>query len=429
MQIQVHAFTQPCACGQTHDIVVDDIVIENGALERLPQIMNTYYATYQKIAMICDEHTFAAAGYRVKELLPDVIVMQLSSDHLHADEHGVEAAQAMLALHPDVDFMIACGSGTIHDITRYHCYEKHVPFLSIPTAASVDGFVSTVAAMTWHGFKKSFTAVSPVFVLADSAVFAKAPTRLTASGVADLLGKYTAICDWKIAHILTGEYICDRVVDMEIQALKELRNHLDGIQTGDIAAYESLMYGLLLSGIAMQMVGNSRPASGSEHHMSHLWEMAAINEPIDYYHGEKVGVGLCMAVDVYKKAEAILRKGTYAVVDHMDIETDSINEYIANPALQAEIMKENTPNLLANITGAQLKEKTAAIIRILEDLPSASEMKAMLKAVDGVTTMEELTLDGNKKTLTLKLSPYVRQRLTFMRLLKFYDFYDAIIKG
>ena len=65
------------------------------------------------------------------------------------------------------------------------------------------------------------------------------------------------------------------------------------------------MYGLLLSGIAMQMIGNSRPASGAEHHMSHLWEMAAISEPIDYYHGEKVGVGLCLAMKSIKRQRRI----------------------------------------------------------------------------------------------------------------------------
>ena len=91
--------------------------------------------------------------------------------------------------------MIAVGSGTIHDITRYHAYERKIPFFSVPTAASVDGYVSTVAAMTWHGFKKSFTAVSPVVVIADTDIFSKAPMRLTASGVADLLGKYTALAD------------------------------------------------------------------------------------------------------------------------------------------------------------------------------------------------------------------------------------------
>lgn len=429
MQIDVAEFSKPCACGHVHEIVVDDMIIEKGAIKRLPQIMKDRYSQYKKIAMLCDDNTYLAAGKTVEELLPGIITIRLDSKNLHADEHGVEAAEKQLKEYKNIDFMIAVGSGTIHDITRYHAYEKKIPFLSVPTAASVDGFVSTVAAMTWHGFKKSFTAVAPCFVLADSEIFSKAPLRLTASGVGDLLGKYTALCDWKIAHIITGEYICDKVVDMEYGVLKDLCANLDGIGSQNIEAYENLMYGLLLSGIAMQMIGNSRPASGAEHHMSHLWEMAAISEPIDYYHGEKVGVGLCLATEVYKKAEAYIRKGTYHVKDHMDVQVDFIKQNITKPALQEEILKENTPNLMENITGTQIKEKEAEILEILAQLPSAEDIKTMMKKVNGLTTMKELELDESIKGLTLKLSPYVRQRLTFMRLLKFYDFYDEITKG
>ena len=101
----------------------------------------------------------------------------MNPDNLHANEHGVEAAKKGLDEIGDVDMMIAVGSGTVHDITRFHAYEMKIPFFSVPTAASVDGFVSTVAAMTWHGFKKSFTAVSPVVVIADTDIFKKGTFR------------------------------------------------------------------------------------------------------------------------------------------------------------------------------------------------------------------------------------------------------------
>lgn len=429
MKIDVSQFSKACACGHVHDIVVDDIIIEKGAIMRLPQIMKQRYSKYQHIAMICDNNTYDAAGKLVEELLPNITTIKLNAENLHADEHGVAALQSKLSKYQNIDFMIAVGAGTIHDITRYHAYENKMKFISIPTAASVDGFVSTVAAMTWHGFKKSFTAVSPCLVLADSEIFSKAPLRLTASGVGDLLGKYTALCDWKIGHVITGEYICGPVVDMEYQVLKELCANLDGIGSKNIDSYENLMYGLLLSGIAMQMIGNSRPASGSEHHMSHLWEMASINENIDFYHGEKVGVGLCLASEIYKKAEEKIRLGNYKVKDHVDLEIDFIKEHITDHVLQEEIMKENTPNILKNINGTTLKEKETQILEILSEMPSANDLVEMMKKVHGLTSMKELTLDEGLKATTFQLSPYVRQRLTFMRLLKFYDFYDEIIQG
>ena len=190
----------------------------------------------------------------------------LPEENLHADEIAVE--KVLGELKGAADVLLAVGSGTIHDITRYVANERMLPFCSIPTAASVDGFVSTVAAMTWHGFKKSFSATAPRFVIADTGIFSKAPYRLTASGISDLLGKYTAIADWKLRTLLQGSIFCERICQMEMEAVSRVIDSIDGLRAGTPQAYEELMYGLLLSGLAMQMVGNSRPASGAEHHLS-----------------------------------------------------------------------------------------------------------------------------------------------------------------
>ena len=377
--------------------------------------------------MICDENTYEAAGKQVETLIPGIKKIILNPENLHANEHGVEAAKKGLETAGDVDLMIAVGSGTIHDITRYHAYEMKIPFFSVPTAASVDGFVSTVAAMTWHGFKKSFTAVSPVVVIADTDIFKKAPLRLTASGVSDLLGKYTALADWKITHILTGEYICDEICSMEYEALDRLKESLDGLTTGDEAAYENLMYGLLLSGLAMQMTGNSRPASGAEHHMSHLWEMEVINDYIDFYHGEKVGVGLVLASKIYHKAAEKMAAGDFKVKDSMPVEEELIRENFNKPGMFEIIMEENTPNLLDEVDPAKLVEKNDEIISVIREIPTAEELTAMIDKVQGVKSLEDLGFDESYQAKTANLSPYVRARITFMRLLKFYDFYEEVI--
>ena len=302
-----------------------------------------------------------------------------------------------------------------------------IPFFSVPTAASVDGFVSTVAAMTWHGFKKSFTAVSPVVVVADTDIFKKAPLRLTASGVSDLLGKYTALADWKITHLLTGEYICDEICSMEYEALDRLKESLDGLTTGDADAYENLMYGLLLSGLAMQMTGNSRPASGAEHHMSHLWEMEVINDYIDFYHGEKVGVGLVLASKIYHKAAEKMETGDFKVKDAMPVEEELIRKNFSKPGMFEIIMEENTPNLLDEVDPAKLVEKNEEIISIIREIPTAEELVEMIEKVKGVKSLEDLGFDESYQAKTANLSPYVRARITFMRLLKFYDFYEEVI--
>lgn len=428
MKIDVNEFLKPCNCGRKHEIVVDDIIIDSGAIEQLPDILKRpNYVDKKSLVMICDENTYEAAGKQVEAIVPGLKKIVLNPENLHANEHGVEAAKKGLDQIGEVDLMIAVGSGTIHDITRYHAYEMRIPFFSVPTAASVDGFVSTVAAMTWHGFKKSFTAVSPIVVIADTDIFKKAPLRLTASGVSDLLGKYTALADWKITHLLTGEYICDEICNMEYEALNRLRDSLDGLTTGDTKAYEDLMYGLLLSGLAMQMTGNSRPASGAEHHMSHLWEMEVINDYIDFYHGEKVGVGLVLASKIYHAAAKKMRASDFKVKDAMPVEEKLIKEKFSKPGMFETIMEENTPNLLEEVDSKKLVEFKNEIAEIIDQIPTAEELIAMIDKVEGVKSLEDLGFDQSYQAQTANLSPYVRARITFMRLLKFYDFYEEVL--
>lgn len=426
MKINIEEFLKPCSCGKKHEILVDDIIIESKALEQLPSILQK--KGYTNPVMLCDENTYEAAGKKVEELIPNIKKIVLSSKNLHANEHGVKLAEDGLQQIGNVDLMVAVGSGTIHDITRYHAYHKKVPFFSIPTAASVDGFVSTVAAMTWKGCKKSIIAVAPTVVIADTDIFKKAPIRLTASGVSDLLGKYTAIVDWKIAHLLTNEYICEEICAMEYQALDSLKLSLDGLLTGDTKAYENLMYGLLLSGLAMQMTGNSRPASGAEHHMSHLWEMEVINDFIDFYHGEKVGVGLVLTSKIYHRAADCLKNNVMIKVrNKMMLEETLLRTYFKKPEMLEMIIEENTPNILEGFNSQKLLELKDKIAEIIEEIPTEEEIITMIKKVNGVSSLEDLGLNKTYQAKTAKLSPYVRARFTFMRALKFFDFYEEII--
>lgn len=140
MKVDVKEFLKPCSCGRKHEIVVDDMIIESGAVSKLPEILSRdAYKNLQNIVMICDENTYEAAGKTVEHLVPGLKKAVLDPANLHANEHGVEAAKNQLDQIGDVDLMIAVGSGTIHDITRYHAYERKIPFFSVPTAASVDG--------------------------------------------------------------------------------------------------------------------------------------------------------------------------------------------------------------------------------------------------------------------------------------------------
>ena len=176
MKINIKEFTGNCSCGRNHQLVVDDVILEEGALKKLPEILNKEpYDQYKHLVMVCDDNTYEAAGKEVERLLGGIPVIKLDPENLHANEIGVAKVKEQLDPIKEVDCMIAVGSGTIHDLTRYNAYERKIPFISVPTAASVDGYVSTVAAMSWYGFKKSMIAESPILVVADSRIITDAP--------------------------------------------------------------------------------------------------------------------------------------------------------------------------------------------------------------------------------------------------------------
>lgn len=418
MRVDINKFIGFCGCGKEHKIMVKDIIIESEAIKKLSMIMEK--EGFKNITIICDENTYAAAGEEIKEIIPKGKFINLKSENLHANEIAVQKVYECLAVENDV--LIALGSGTIHDITRYVAYNKDIPFISVPTAASVDGFVSTVAAMTWRGYKKTFTAVSPIYVVADTDIFKEAPYRLTASGVSDLIGKYTALVDWKISSIVIGEYICNKVCNMEIDAVNKLCECVDDLVLGKSEAYEQLMYALILSGLAMQIIGNSRPASGAEHHMSHLWEMEVINKHLDAYHGEKVSVGLILVMEEYKKIKKSIENGRCRVKKYYGLEEDILKEVFKSREMYDSIMKENTPDPLLNVNKVILQNRLESIAEILEKLPTLDFVKNTLKRAKAVTTLEEIGLSNDIKQNSIRVSPYVRNRLTLMRISKMLEY-------
>ncbi|MDD6616925.1 MAG: sn-glycerol-1-phosphate dehydrogenase [Lachnospiraceae bacterium] len=416
MKVDLERFTKPCPCGHEHKITVKGVWIEPGAVNRLDELL----AGYAHPVILCDGNTKKAAEKSMRKYFETLEVLEVTGEDIHANDIYVDQVQA--ALTGEADILIAVGSGTIHDLTRYVAYQRGLNFISVPTAASVDGFVSSVAAMTWHGMKKTLTAVAPMCVLADTDIFSGAPFRLTASGISDLMGKYTALLDWKVCHIVTGEYFCETVYELELEAVKEVESLLDQIRTGEPECMEKLMYALILSGLAMQMIGNSRPASGAEHHVSHLWEMEIINDYIDALHGEKVSIGLILCLEYYEKIREAIERGTCRIVDGRAYETELLEQTFGARGKYQDALEENDPNIMADLDLADLERKLPLIAEELAKLPGSQDMEKLLSDAGCVTRMEELKIPQDLKDLTLRLCPYVRRRLTLLRLSKNFVF-------
>lgn len=404
-----------CKCGHIHTISLQKIVCEENALELAPQII-TEFSKNNKVTMVCDDNTYIAAGKTLEEKFDFYQVINLDSNGLHANEKGVEIV--LNVVKTDTDLFVAVGSGTIHDITRYVAAQKNIDFISVPTAPSVDGFVSTVAAMTWNGVKKTLSAVAPIAMIADLNIIASAPQKLIAAGVGDMIGKYTSLLDWKIANLVSDEYICDYLIELEEEAIKKVASSIDKISLGDKVAIGDLFYGLVLSGLAMQMCGNSRPASGSEHHISHFIEMGAMGLCSEAYHGEKVGVGLALACDKYKEMATLL-DNSLSITENYQLPKEEINNVFGH--LSGEVLIENENDCLYMVDIKRVLECIEEIKGLINELPSGTEIREMLKKVNAPSTLEDIGVSSENKEKILRFSPFVRNRLTFMRILHLFE--------
>ncbi len=412
---------QRCSCGKTHSLITDEICVKSGASSELVNYMNTRFKG--KIAVICDENTVKYASKLAPDINSGLIIL---NGNTHADETAVSYVKGELlnkfgnSSLPEC--FIACGSGSVHDITRYTAHEYKVPFVSYPTAASVDGFVSGVAAMTWHGQKITFPSSSPIAVFADDDVFFQAPYELTASGAGDILGKFTALFDWRVSHILTDEYICDEIENIEYEALNSL---VYAVENGDVYSKEfvhTVMECLILSGLAMQLVGNSRPASGCEHHLSHLWEMHCINEPTSALHGEKVGVGTILALEKYYSFERFSLSQLNPNIESV-FDCQILQPIFGN--LTEGIIKENLPSgkidssSLSLIRYKDIDEVSLKIKNLINILPSSEKIKKLTEKFGGKTNLASLGLPDDTDFIlrSLRFAPYVRNRLSLMKII------------
>ena len=408
MIIDSNLYSGACSCGRSHSMSTRMAVVEAGCLNRLDEYVQQCGLSGFR-TVVYDSNTYSAAGM-VHPAADQQIILE--AENLHANEHGV--ALLMEQLSEDAAYLVAVGSGTVHDIVRYCAYKMGIPFVSCPTAASVDGFCSGVAAMTWEGAKKTLSAVSPVLVVANLNVITQAPAHLARSGFGDMIGKYIALTDWRIAHILTGEFYCSRIAEITEQATKAVLDSAAGIASGNVDSYGKLTYGLLLSGIAMQMMGNSRPASGAEHHISHCIEMQpeGLGISSDALHGEKVGVGTLMAAREYRRLAQLPGE---AWGDYPGLEPQRVHA-VFGEGLSRQIFAENEKDAARGITGAQIRNCWDAIRGEIAKLPDAGELEEIYRKLGVKAGLEDIRVPRELEQRLLNDSPMVRNRLTLMRL-------------
>ncbi|MEG1427784.1 MAG: sn-glycerol-1-phosphate dehydrogenase, partial [Oscillospiraceae bacterium] len=226
----------------------------------------------------------------------------------------------LLHMEEDDDFILAVGSGTLNDTARFLSARLHIPYGIVCTAPSMDGYASTVSPMIIDRTKITLPGVFPKVIIADTALMKNAPMEMLHAGYGDVLGKFTALADWNLAKEQHGEYFCGESAALMNKALKRCTDHAAKLQERDEAAVESVTQGLLFAGIAMGLVGNSRPASGAEHHMAHFWEIALLQANLPHpLHGNCVGAAAVVSASIYE---------FFPELSHLAPNTSAIREFL-----------------------------------------------------------------------------------------------------
>lgn len=307
-----------CECGMRHYTGIKDIVIEKGAKNQLVTIVEKHLKRPGKILVSMDEHTKQAAGEEVAAMLSGAgyqvkVHCFPGEPELVCCKEGFE--ELLAEVEEDTGLLVAVGSGTINDTTKYVAFKKEIPFFIFATAPSMDGYASTVAPMIWEGLKYAFPAVGPAAIIADIDIVKTAPLRMRAAGFGDIVGKCISILDWKLSNLILGEEYCQMVADNVLSAMRKCSENVSGLIKGEDEALQNVMEALVLCGLMMNYVKSSRPASGSEHNFSHAVELMQLYHGLPMsMHGESVGVGSVVSSVLYRK----FRK---EVFDYGDSET------------------------------------------------------------------------------------------------------------
>ncbi len=301
-----------CSCEKKkHQAPLEGYEISAGAIEKIPTILNDYTRIY----MVADRNTYRAAGERVEEILKkngmhlatlvldgDVILPNAETiGKIVLNANDLNAKSDIFQYSPLPDFILAVGAGTVNDSCRLASYRLGLPYGVVSTAPSMDGYASAGSPILHDGTKSTIQATTPKYIIGDLDVLKEAPFDMMLAGIGDMFGKYTGLLDWELTRDYTGEYFCDKIAADVLDATNKCLENGYKLQDRDPECVKAIMEGFLVTGLGMAYIGNSRPASGSEHIVAHAWELFDVeagNPP--HLHGLEVCEATRLIAIMYK---------------------------------------------------------------------------------------------------------------------------------
>ena len=380
-----------CTCGKTHRCNIEAIEIGAGALEKLKLAAKKY----EKVLLVADRNTYPLCGERVKELIGEkrlAVCFFETTAPLVPDECAIKQIEAHLTA--EIDLILGIGSGVINDLCKYVSFHHSIGSGIIATAPSMDGYASSGAAMIIGGMKVTCTTHAPAIIIGDTDILKNAPMDMIRAGYGDIIGKYSSLNDWRLAHLICGEHFCRPIYDLVLETTDDIRNSVEGIVTREPFAIEKLMRALVLIGITLTLAETTRPGSGSEHHLSHFFEIVGlIHHQKHLPHGTDVAYNTILTAGM---REQICRLDAPRFCEESENErVQAWDRIYASVAGEVAQLQKEAGSYQADLKPVYL-EKWEKIKEILSECPSAAECNEMMKAA-GLHFSESETLYGHSK--------------------------------
>ena len=413
-------------CGKIHKTAVKEMHVKTGVISELPELVKKYNAT--RAFVVADVNTYGVGGDKIVKTLENAGIP--ASKHIFADKslEPDERAVGSLLMHYDhkCDIIIAFGSGVINDLSKILANFTKNPYIIVASASSMDGYASGTSSVARDGLKVSLNSRSPDAILGDPDILRDAPIHMVKSGFGDMIAKYVSICEWKISNLINGEEYCEEIAAYIRSSREACVKAASGILNMDADSVATIFKELVEAGKAMDYAGSSRPASGSEHYFSHLWDMRGLEfgTPTDT-HGAQTAIGTVYALRCYEILRNIVPNREKALKYAADFDFEDwsakLTEFLgkgaeAMIALEAKEKKYDVEKHRARLD--IIIDKWDEIIKIIdEELPTSEAVEDMLAAIGAPKSIEDIGMDKSILPMSLMATKDIRDKYIISRLL------------
>ncbi len=382
-----------CKCQKEHNCPIDAVVIGEDALSHLKQMCEDY----SSILLVSDNNTYEVCGKDVSALLgtklENSLIFNTGKKVLIPDEKAIEFVENKITR--QTDLIIGVGSGVINDLCKYVSFFHKMPYYIVATAPSMDGYASIGAAMILSGMKVTVNARPPKAIFADSNVLRNAPIDMLKAGYGDIIGKFSCLNDWKLSALVNNEYFCENIYNCTLKCAMDIKDKAKNILAREESAISKLMEALVTVGILMSFAGSSRPASGSEHHLSHFFEITGILDNEEYFaHGIDVLYSTYYTQKIREELLKLKAPSQNKTISMIDVENKIKNVY--STIADEVIALQNKLGWYNNNKFDVYLRKWNEIQSILAEAPSSSEIKSYIESI-GLCLEDFISLYGEEK--------------------------------